>query len=64
MFDLLLILSGNFLSLPIHSGNIGFIALAQLIHSFDEIISLLGQLSELIVHQNFLLTSPNLLISE
>ena len=64
MFDLLLILSRDFLSLSVHGRDISLIPLTQFVHSLDEVVSLLGQLSKLVVHQNFLLAGPHLLISE
>ena len=64
MFYLLLILSSYVLSLSIHGGNVRLVSLTQFVHPLNEIVSLLGQLSKLIVHEHFLLTGSHLLVSE
>lgn len=50
MLNLLLVLSSYILSLSVHGGDVSLVSLTQFVHPLDKIVSLLSQLSKLIVH--------------
>jgi hypothetical protein len=63
MFDLHFVLAADFLAFSIHSAHVGLIPLTQLVHTLDQVISLAGQLLQLLVHQFSLLASFYFLVS-
>lgn len=64
MFDLHFVLAADFLTLTVHSIDIGFVSVTQLVHPLNQVISLAGQLLQLLIHQLLLLASLDLLMSQ
>lgn len=61
MFDFVFVLAANVWALTVHSTDVCFVSLTELIHSLDKIITLLSQIVELIIHKHFLLAGFHLL---
>jgi hypothetical protein len=64
MFHLVFVLAANVLSLSVHCAHVSFVPVTQLIHSLNEIVTLLGQVRELSIHKVLLLMGFRLLASE
>lgn len=50
VLDLVLVLTANVLALSVHCAYVGFVSLAQLIHPLDQVVALLSQVVQLVVH--------------
>ena len=51
-------------SLTVHLRDVVLIPLAHFIESADEVVSLLGQIGELLVQRNLMFTVPNLSVTK
>ena len=63
-FDMLFVGLLDVHALPVHGLDIVLILVTQLIHPLDQVISLVGQICQLLVHCNFLLAVFHLRVSQ
>lgn len=64
MLNLKFVLATDVLSFAVHCVDVGLIAIRKLVHALDQIVTLVRQVLQLLIHQRLLLPRFDLLIAE